>query len=518
MTKHSVSNTIRFYFQRKTVSVPVTNPNQTILEWLREVANCTGTKEGCAEGDCGACTVLIGQLADPEDLRHGAGARSSVVGPIKLTPVNACLQLLPTLEGRALITVEDVSGLAEQPQAEDPQLHPAQKAMIDCHGSQCGFCTPGFVMSLVATYERHSEAGTRPTRAELADDLSGNLCRCTGYRPILDAGSMMFDQPAARIDSNGIAQSLRAIAAEPVTRLSIGQERHWFAPTSAAEFAERRLAFPNATLLSGSTDIGLWVNKKMRDLGDILYVGNIPEMRRIEESDKLLTIGSAASLEDAWMALVHHWPQLQEMWLRFASPPVRHSGTLGGNVANGSPIGDGAPVLMALGARLLLRRGVDVREVSIDRFYLDYMKNALLPGEFIEKILVPLEPQLLAAYKVSKRFDSDISGVCAAFAIKLDENGIIGSARFAFGGMAAVVKRASSAEAAVAGRRWNEETLHLAQRAIGADFSPLSDLRASASYRSMVVQGLLRRFWLHTDKNFANAVAEHPISVFSMGR
>ncbi|HZF81226.1 MAG TPA: xanthine dehydrogenase small subunit, partial [Rubrivivax sp.] len=410
-------------------------------------------------------------------------------GQLRLKPVNACIQFVPTLHGKALFAVEDLAG-------PGGRLHPVQQAMVDQHGSQCGFCTPGFVMSLWACYQRHQAAGTVPTRQQLADDLSGNLCRCTGYRPILDAGQHMFSlQPAAMLDVAPVVAALRAVQSAP--SLSIDGEFH--APRTLAELAALRQARPQARLLAGSTDVGLWITKQFRSLGEIIYTGDVAEMQRVEISDALIQIGAAAPLEHAWQALVGEWPELRDLWLRFASLPIREVGTMGGNVANGSPIGDSAPVLMALGAGLVLRQGDRVRQLALDDFYTGYMQNRLESGEFLQAIVVPRRKpaQQLRAYKISKRFDSDISALCGAFAIELDGDAIR-SARVAFGGMAATVKRAARCEAALQGQPWNEATLQAAMAALQDDFKPLSDMRASSRYRMQVAQNLLRRFWLET--------------------
>ncbi|HET9645860.1 MAG TPA: xanthine dehydrogenase small subunit [Burkholderiaceae bacterium] len=471
---------ITFVHRGRVVSVDDAEPTRTLLDWLREDARCNGTKEGCAEGDCGACTVLIAELAD--------GAQANVVGELSIRPVNSCIQFLPALDGKAVLTVEDVSAVPNQP---------VQQAMVECHGSQCGFCTPGFIMTMTATYERHCEAGTRPTRQQLADDLAGNLCRCTGYRPILEAGQRMFDLPLARLNTAAIAAQLRTLRGqEPLAYEHAGQR--FQAPRTLDDFARLRVDHPEARLLAGCTDIGLWVNKQFRELADILFIGEVAELKRITVHDHCLSIGAAASLEDGWSALVQHWPQLEAMWLRFASPPVRHAGTLVGNLANGSPIGDGAPVLIALGARLVMRRGAHVRHLPLEAFYVDYMKNRLAPGEFVQAVEVPLHiDRPMRAYKVSKRFDSDISAVCGAFAIELQDDRVL-NARFAYGGMAAIVKRAEATEDAVIGRPWTEPTLLMAIEALANDFTPLTDLRASAAYRAQVAAQLLRRFWLET--------------------
>jgi xanthine dehydrogenase small subunit len=480
---------IRFFHQGAIVQVDAAEPTRTVLQWLREDARCTGTKEGCAEGDCGACTVVLGEL--------------DAQGGLALKPVNACIQFLPTLDGKALFTVQDLS-------APGRPLHPVQQSLVDCHGSQCGFCTPGFVMSLWASYQQHQAAGTLPSRQDLADDLSGNLCRCTGYRPILDAGQRMFEAPPAPLDTAPVAAALRALQADPPLHRA-----GFHAPRTLADFAALRQALPQARVLAGSTDMGLWVTKQLRDPGELISITAVAELKRIEHTAAHICIGAAASLQDAWSALAAEWPALREVMLRFASLPVRRSGTMGGNLANGSPIGDSAPVLMALDAVLLLRRGDSVRRLPLHGFYTGYMQNQLQPGEFVQAIEVPRAATLgrsVRAYKISKRFDCDISALCAGLSIRL-QGEHIADVRLAYGGMAATVLRAAGAEAALVGQPWSEASLQSAMVALAQDFTPLTDMRASSGYRLQVAQNLLRRFWLETRP--ANPLPASATSVWS---
>jgi xanthine dehydrogenase small subunit len=487
-----VERPVRFVHRGRVTEVAGADTTRTLLDWLREDARCGGTKEGCAEGDCGACTVLVGTL-------EGEG--------VQWKNVNACIQFLPMLDGKALLTVEDLKHA-------DGGLHPAQQALVECHGSQCGFCTPGFVMSMVQVYERDVAAGVNPSRQQLADDLAGNLCRCTGYRPILDAGQRMFELPPTRLDAAPIVHALQSLQSDPPLAVTDSSGARCFVPRTVDALAALYEAHPQARLLGGATDVGLWVNKLHKALPTLIATTGVAELARIDtRADGTLVIGAAATLEAAWSALAERHPELTEMWLRFASPPVRHAGTLGGNVANGSPIGDAAPVLMALGAQLVLQRGSRERRIPLDAFYLDYMKNALEPGEFVRAIEVPAASHThLRAYKLSKRFDSDISGLSAVFALTLDGD-TVKQARLAFGGMAAIVKRAAQAEAALRGQPWTEAAAEAAAAALARDFTPITDLRASASYRQRAAANLLRRFWLETRPDAP--LAAEQVSVFA---
>ncbi|MFM2088054.1 MAG: hypothetical protein RLZZ237_2923 [Pseudomonadota bacterium] len=470
-----MSEAIRFYYRGTVQEVRNAAPTQTVLQHLREDLHCTGTKEGCAEGDCGACMVVVGSLVN---------------GQVEMKAVNACIQLTPTLDGKALFSVEDLQQL-------DGALHPVQQAMVECHGSQCGFCTPGFVMSLWGMYLNKN--GATPTRCEIDDSLSGNLCRCTGYRPIIAAAKRMGEFPLVNFDRAALATQLQALQRDQLhTYIADGQ--HFYAPRTLDELVQLRADKPQACLLAGSTDVGLWVTKQMRDLGEIIYIGNVAALKTIAIAGDQLQIGAGASLNDAYAALCQHYPeQLSELWQRFASLPIRNAGTLGGNVANGSPIGDSMPWLIVLGTQIVLRGANGQRIMPLEDFYLGYQKKDLLPGEFVEALYVPL-PRAgvhFRTYKLAKRFDQDISAVCAAFAFRLDGEQIL-DARIAFGGMAVTPQRATLTEAFLRGQVWSEENLVIAMRLLADDYAPLSDMRASNTYRMVTAQNLLRRFWLET--------------------
>ncbi|WP_038212699.1 xanthine dehydrogenase small subunit [Xenophilus azovorans] len=445
----------------------------TLLQHLREERRLTGTKEGCAEGDCGACLVLLGESAPSRD---GVRWRS----------VNACFLPLSAVHGRLLATVESIGC----PSA----LHPVQAAMVEEHASQCGFCTPGFVVSLYEHYLRHPQ----PTPVEQVHrQLSGNLCRCTGYAPILRAARSMYRLPRIARDAAADASLLQRVRtlvdAAPRVLESHGETVMF--PASSDELAAQRQAHPEAVLLGGGTDVGLWVTKQLRALPKVIHLAGVGDMRGVVRTGHGLRIGAALPLEDAAEALARDFPELAELWQRFASPPVRHVATLGGNIANGSPIGDSMPVLMAIGARLLLRGAAGRRAMAIEDFYLGYQRTALRPDEFIEAIDVPARGDNLfvRAYKVSKRRDDDISAVSMALALRLDGDGRVAAARIALGGMAATPRRARGVETALHGRTLGAEAMMASAAALADDFTPLSDHRASAGYRMRVAGNLLLR-------------------------
>jgi len=474
-------------------------PQTTVLEYLRESLGCTGTKEGCAECDCGACTVVQGELE---------GDR------IRWRPINACIRLLPTIDGKAVVTVEGLK-------AADGTLHPVQQALVECHASQCGFCTPGFAMSLFALYKTTCHAD----RASVDDALSGNLCRCTGYRPIIAAAARMYalapatgwrapgvDDPAPQSDEErALARSLAGLRRNSTLELEAAGQRY-FAPTSMAALARLCIEHPDAQIVAGATDVALWVTKQHRDLGTIIYTGAVSELRQAATTTHELVIGAAVALSDAFAFILRHYPTLAELWSRFGSLPIRNSGTLGGNVANGSPIGDSMPVLLALGATLDLRRGDVRRTLALEEFYLGYRRTARQTGEFLEAVRIPLpvERDVIRAYKISKRFDQDISAVCVCFRLTLDGRDRVQSVRIGCGGVAEIPKRAHQCEQALLGQRWDEAAVNSGAAALEREFAPISDMRASAVYRTAVLANLLRRFHVETTRpGVATRVVEY---------
>ncbi|MZR31329.1 xanthine dehydrogenase small subunit [Sneathiella litorea] len=467
--------TIKYVHRGEIVELANVAPTTTVLNYLRYEQALTGTKEGCAEGDCGACTVVLGELANDK---------------VRYQAVNACIQFLPTLDGKELITVEDLK-------LKDGKLHPVQQAMVDANGTQCGFCTPGFVMSLFA--EMHSDRIA--DRAHIDNVLAGNLCRCTGYGTIIDA--------AMSVAQSGVRDSFHEQEAKSIALLEVLQKdsglrltwqgRSYFAPKTIDELTDILLDYPDATLLAGATDVGLWVTKQHRDLATIIYLGQIQDLKNIEKQDNGLKIGAGVTYSDAWAPLAELYPDFGELIRRIASTQIRNSGTIGGNIANGSPIGDTPPALISLDARLHLRSKDGPRELPLEEFFIEYGKQDLRQGEFVEAVYLPFpkaESQF-ATYKISKRFDQDISAVCAAFNLTL-KAGKVEDIRICYGGMAGTPKRASKTEKAITGKSWTDSTISNALSRMEEDFQPLSDMRASQRYRMLTAQNLLRKFYIET--------------------
>jgi xanthine dehydrogenase small subunit len=542
MDMQSPLKTIQFVRGGEVISLANVPPSRTLLEVLREDLGCTGTKEGCGEGDCGACTVVLGEAVD---------------GHIQYKAVNSCIKLAHSIDGLALWTVEDIAGA-------DGGLHPAQQSMVDCHGSQCGFCTPGFVMSMFGMYQNHVCQGQTITRELAQQELSGNLCRCTGYRPIFDAAQQMAALPAATIDEVGLLSKLELLAP---ARQGLEADFSYNSPRTLPALLAARAALPDAQVVAGCTDVGLWVTKMHMQFGQVLDVTRVKELRRVEHYKHHIAIGAAVTLSDAFAALVADRPQLQPFANRFAGLPVRNAGTLGGNVANGSPIGDAMPLLIALGANIVLMSTRGHREMPLEALYTGYRKNVIAADEVLAWIKVPrpcarsgspvlqtaaqpeagllhavqmragasgaaaLSPnplpqagegaglapsplrgegwgegrregppdgeEFLRAYKISKRYDDDISAVCLVLNMRLDE-GSVASIRIGAGGVAAVPARAVQTEAFLRGQPWTQATVREAMQTLRGEFAPLSDMRASAAYRSEVLGNLLQRFWLES--------------------
>lgn len=470
-----MGETIRFLLDGQTHEVRGANPTTTLLEHLRGPMRRTGTKEGCAEGDCGSCTVLVGE---------GEG------DTVAWRAVNSCIQFLPMLHGKALMTVESLA-------KAEGALHPVQQAMVDKHGSQCGFCTPGIVMSLYAR-----AVGAKGASAPVGEVLAGNLCRCTGYGPIIEVAQGVTAEAAPAVD-------LSAVRDETMLALSFEDEIHgvtrrWFAPRTVDELADVYAAHPDATIVAGATDVGLWVTKLRKPLPTLISVSEVAELKVLEHTPDGLRVGAGVRYVDAIAAVAALYPDLGRMMRRLGSTQVRNSGTVGGNIANGSPIGDMPPALIAAGATLVLRRGDERRESPLEDFFIDYGKQDRRPGEFVEAVIVPAPAadRIFKVFKLSKRFDQDISAVCGAFSLSV-EGGVVTDAWIAFGGMAGTPKRAKACEAALVGQAWTEATVETAMAALDTDYQPMSDMRASAAYRSLAARNMLRKVFLESQDSGA---------------
>lgn len=473
-----MSEPVRFVSRGQVVTVAPDVPHtMTVLEYLRTRLRRTGSKEGCAEGDCGACTVVIADTGPDGGLRHRA--------------VNACILFIHQLDGKALFTVDDL--------ADGENLHPVQQAMVDAHASQCGFCTPGFVMSLFGYFKTHDKAED----SSLKDALAGNLCRCTGYRPILEAGEKIYDANGSGGRDDRFAPQeatlLKQLAALKRERMldHSTPEGSFLAPRSTAELAETLAQLPAGEnwILAGGTDVGLWVTKQHRLPRSIVYLGRVTELQKITDHGDRIEIGAGVTYTDAFTSIEKLHPAFARMLRRLGSTQIRNSGTIGGNIANGSPIGDSMPALIALGATLKLQSKSGTREMPLEDFFLAYRRTALQAGEFVASVSVqkPAPSSRVGIYKLSKRFDQDISAVLAAFHLTLDGE-VVKTARLAFGGMAGTPARAKKTEVLLTGKRFAPDEIEPAVAALADDFTPMSDMRASAAYRLLAARNLLRKF------------------------
>jgi len=465
---------LTFLLNGESVELAGASPTRTLLDFLRETRSLHGTKEGCNEGDCGACTVMVTTPTPDGGAVHQA--------------LNACILFLPQLQGRAVRTVE---GLA----APDGTLHPVQQAMVTHHGSQCGFCTPGIVMSL-ATAQRNGDR-------RHDDVLAGNLCRCTGYAPIIRAAEAAAKEPAP----NWLDGDLGKLADLPKAHSSHSAYR----PTSVDDLANWYAANPDATLVGGATDVGLWVTKRLMDLPKLCFVGQVPGLADVTITEAAIELGAAVNLNTLQEVMADHHPDFAEMIRRYGSAQVRGAATIGGNIANGSPIGDGPPALIALGARVVLRRGAERRDLPLEEFFLAYGKQDRAPGEFVERIVIPRQQDALKCYKISKRFDQDISALCGCFNIQIEKEHVV-EARIAFGGMAVIPKRATGVERALRGSPWDDASVARALLEFDKDFRPIDDMRASAKYRMQTAKNLLLRYFAETrlDQNHTRVLEVSP--------
>jgi xanthine dehydrogenase small subunit len=475
MPKPQILSKITFVLNGDVCTVDDIDPTATLLQYLRINMLLTGSKEGCGEGDCGACTVVVGEV-------KGDGMR--------YVAINACIQFVAMLHGKAVWTVEGVKGAVAD-------LHPVQEAFIKTHATQCGFCTPGFVMSLFAAYLN----GEAPDGESANDLFAGNLCRCTGYSSIVNAAEKMKGQKPSSEDIARCGRDFELLKPmqDGKTVALESSEKIFYSPSSVDDLASLYEQNPDATLVAGATDVGLWVTKLHRTLPIVIHLGRVEDLRHISEDEENIVIGAGVSHSDALPVLAAHIPDFGELMRRLGATQVRNTGTVVGNIANGSPIGDTPPALMVLGARLNLRKGDSRRQIAIDDFFISYGKQDRKPGEFVESVEVPLprDPQAVRFYKISKRFDQDISALCGCFNLHI-EDGIVKSARIAYGGMAATPLHARAVEKALEGQPWTEDTINRAVTAFDTDFTPLTDMRASADYRMRVARNLLRKYFMES--------------------
>jgi len=469
---------IKFLLNQSETTIDQIDPNTSVLDYLRDNLNRTGTKEGCASGDCGACTVVIAEAEGNQLVYLSA---------------NACITNIGSLHGKQLITVEDLKN--------DNQLHNVQQAMVDCHGSQCGFCTPGFIMSMFALRKNNVTADPHKT----IESLGGNLCRCTGYKPIIQAANQSFKSPSDDQFSeqhDAVVEQLDSINQQYPNAHLTHLDKQFFSPSTSDELAKLLVEYPEARLLAGGTDLCLEFTQFLREAQVLVHTGRVKDLATVELNDKSLLLGAAVTYSHAADQLISLYPDLKELIERLGSLQVRNQATIAGNIGNASPIGDMPPVLIALGAELVLRKGDERRTISIEDYFIKYKVTALQTSEFIERIIIP-RPDALAdfkAYKISKRLEDDISATCGVFSIKIDQ-GTVSAIKIAFGGMAEIPKRAKHCEQALLNQPWNSQSIERAMVEFEKDFAPISDFRASADYRLDVSKNMLRRLYLELESD-----------------
>ncbi len=464
---------VRFLLNNEQHSIDDVNPNISVLDYLRDHLDRVGTKEGCASGDCGACTVVLGEVRN---------------GKMSYSAINSCITPVGNLHGKQLITVEDLKN--------ESSLHAVQQAMVDCHGSQCGFCTPGFVMSMFA----YRKTNDQPQRESIIEALGGNLCRCTGYQPIIAAAVQMYEPNGEDQFSGKEKDTLTALAAIEDSRDAValsGAGKNYYSPTSSAQLGELLSTHPDAKLVAGGTDLSLEFTQFLREIDTLIYTGRVVDMLQVVETQSTLEIGAAVSYTDCKEVLCREYPDLHEFIERLGSRQIRNQGTLGGNVGNASPIGDMPPVLIALKAQLVLRSSSGTRTIPVEDYFISYKVTDQQAGEFIETIIVPKAKAGydFKAYKISKRLEDDISAICGIFYLSVDK-GVVVDASIAFGGMAEIPKRAPLCQQALTGQPWSQNTIDVAMEALGNDYTPISDFRASSKYRAQVSKNLLQRLFL----------------------